>query len=453
MSLPAFAARRLLARGSTLLGGSSVALLASFLQTVLVARSLGPTSFGIWAGIQAFCTVVATLLTFRTSEPVTRYLAEYQQRREAALATNPSGEDAYLVELLLGTAIATDALTQIFAILVIGLSAPWAAPLLPGGEEVLALYPIMAIGLLRNLFDGTWFSVARNLSRYRTIATLNALFPTLRLSATTICWSLNVITLQRFVTLMTLLGIVQMAITGWYLWRAIHTDLCIKPTRLFSFNLLKRQRQLGSFWSFMKATFLWSLFSALVKEGDILILGGLRPAEEVGWYRLAKNLTSIVQQVGEMLAQVIYQDFSEQVVVRNGAALRDTIRFLAKTWLPAVVAVSLISITLAYFAIPLIFGGSYQATFGVFSILMIGTGCVTALFWVRPLTLAFELYWYNFQVVAWGSGLFLGADWIFIHIWGVHGAALAFATLTTAGPLVMLPPVWGRLQQMSAPSS
>ncbi|CAK0776449.1 conserved membrane hypothetical protein [Gammaproteobacteria bacterium] len=447
-------ARRLFARGSTLLGGSGAALGASFLQTILIARGLGPESFGVWAGIQAFCTVVATLVTFRTSEPVTRYLVEYRTRNQTALPTTPSDlpssacGDPRRVELLLGTAITVDAVTQILAIIAIILSAPWVAPILSGGEGAVVFYPLVGIGLLRSVFDHTWFSVARDLGRYRTIATLNALFPALRLAVTAALWLADALTLATLAMLMMVTGIVQMLITGRYLQRAINSGYGIGITALFPSDLLQRQHQLSSFWSFMKATFLWSLFTALVKEGDILILGGLRPAEEVGWYRLAKNLISIAQQVADLLSQVIYQDFSEQVVACDGVALRRTIRFLAKTWLPVIVVMTLVSIGLAHWVIPFIFGSVYQPTAEIFSILLIGSGVVTMLFWVRPLALALELHWYNFQVVAWGTILFLGLDWVLIHAWGVLGAATAFSLLTVAGPIALLPPVWRKLNRM-----
>ncbi len=442
MSLHALAVRQLFARASTLLGGGGVALAASFVQTILVARMLGPGYFGVWASLQAFCTVVATFLTFRTSEPVTRYLTEY------AAQTSDQGRRSPLVALLLGTAIAVDAITQSLAVIMVALLAPWVAPLLPGGEAVAVLYPLLAISLLRTVFDATWFSVARHLAQYRTIAALNAFFPVLRLMVLAIAWVLYPISLATIVVLMMVLGILQMFVIGWSLWQAISTGYGLGLSDLFTARILHDQRKLASFWSFMKATFLGSLFSALVKEGDVLILGSLRPSEEVGWYRLAKSLAGTVQQIGELLAQVIYQDFSEHVVARDGALLRNTLRFLFRTWLPAVVVAILVGIALAYFCIPILFGRSYAPTVGLFSILMVGTGCVTALFWVRPLILALELYWYNFQVVAWGAGCFLLLDWVLIQRFCVDGAAIALATLTMAGPLVLLPKVLERLKRM-----
>ncbi|MEI6415435.1 MAG: oligosaccharide flippase family protein [Pseudomonadota bacterium] len=430
--------RRLLKHGSTLLGGSGVALAASFLQTLLIARILGPVDFGVWAGIQAFCSVVASLLTFRTSEPVTRFLVEYRQH-----------QDNHAIALLLGTALAVDAATQLLAILAIILIAPWVAGNLPGGVAAASLYPLFAWALLRSLFDHTWFSVARDLGRYRAIATLNAAFPVLRLAliATVITLS-GGLTLPILAMLMVIVGLIQMGVTGFFLWRAIESGYSLGLAALFQGDLLRRQALLAPFWSFMQATFLWSLFTALVKEGDVLILGGLRPAEEVGWYRLAKSLVATLQQIADLLGQVIYQDFSEQVVARNGAALRRTARLLLQTWLPGVVVMTGIGMGLAHPVIPAVFGANYQPAAEVFAVLLMGSGVVTMLFWVRPLALAFELHWYNFQVIVWSSLFFVGLDGVLIQRWGIRGAAAAFALIAAAGPLALLPPVWRRLRQV-----
>ncbi|CAK0773956.1 conserved membrane hypothetical protein [Gammaproteobacteria bacterium] len=429
---------RLLARGSTLLSGSGVALVASFLQTVLMVRGLGPKDFGVWAGMQAFCAVVASLCTFRTSEPVTRYLVGYRQ-----------DQDHEGMRLLLGTALVVDATTQCLAILIIVLVAPWLAPSLPGGEATAGLYPLFALALLRSLFDHTWFSVARDLGQYARIATLNAGFPGLRLAFVVALWLTDAMTLANLALAIMMVGLIQMGVTGFFLGRAITTGYSIGLTSLFHIDLLRRQGLLTPFWSFMKATFLWSLFTVLVREGDVLILGVLRPSEEVGWYRLARNLVSALQQVADLLGQVIYQDFSEQVVARDGDKLRHTMRLLLRTWLPGVVIVAGIGLVLADPLIPTIFGDAYRPAVGLFSILLVGGATVTMLFWVRPLALALELHWYNFQVVMWGSLLFVLLDWRLILAWGTTGGALAFALITASGPLVLLPPAWKRLGQIS----
>jgi O-antigen/teichoic acid export membrane protein len=432
--------RRIFVRGSTLLGGSSAALAASFLHTVVVARALGPGDFGVWAGIQAYCLVVASFVTFRTSEPLTRYLVEFRSRG-----------DGERTALLLGTAMTVDGVTQVVAVLAMMALAPLLAPGLAGGAAAASLYPVVAVGMLRGAFDPTWFSVARDLGRYQTIATLNAAFPVLRLGVTTVLWLTGGVTLPALAWLMMGIGLIQMAVTGACLWRALSGGYGLAVPGLFAPARLRRQSEIAPFWNFMKATFLWSLFTGLVKEGDVLILGSLRGAEEVGWYRLARSLVSTTQSVAEMLAQVIYQDFSELVVARNGALLRRTAGVLARSWLPLVAGGVALAIVLADPVIPAVFGAAYGPATGVFSILLVGSGAVTMLFWVRPLALAFELHWYNFHVVVWSSLAFAVLDVLFIQAWGLTGAAAAYALIAAAGPLALLPPVLARLGRVAVP--
>ncbi|MEI6986126.1 MAG: hypothetical protein WCK65_08360, partial [Rhodospirillaceae bacterium] len=70
--------RHMFANGVYLFGGSAAAMGLSLIQTLILARTLGPAQFGIWSGVQAYVLVAYSLCTFRTSEPVTRYLVEFR---------------------------------------------------------------------------------------------------------------------------------------------------------------------------------------------------------------------------------------------------------------------------------------------------------------------------------------------------------------------------------------
>jgi len=428
--------KQLFSRGSTLLSGTGMAMGASFLQTLLLARGLGPNDFGILAGVQAFCAVFATLLAFRTSEPLTRYLVEYQK-------TNPS-----LVKTLLGTAILVDMVTQCTAVLLILFFAPWVAEYLPGGFKALELYFLVGISLLRTLFDHTWFSVARDQAKYRTIAVLSAFFSIIRTFFVAVLAFFGYLTLYNVAISMMFLGIFQMGVTGFFLQRAITLGYKIPMCDIFSKNLLECQNKLAPFWSFMQATFLWSVFGTLAKEGDVLILSTLRPAEEVGAYRLAKSLVGTIQQVADLLAQVIYQDFSAWVVEKNRSRLQKNFRLLSRRWVPAVATVTFLAFFLANPLILGIFGHAYVLSAEIFSILLVGVGIATMLFWVRPLALAFEMHWYNLQVVLWGNLSFAILDWAGIQFLGVTGAAWTFALLTVSGPLALLVPILNRIRKI-----
>ena len=427
--------RRLFANGSYLFGGSAAAMALALLQTLILARTLGPAEFGIWSAVQAYASVTNSLCTFRTSEPVTRYLVEFRGKG-----------DSGLTELLLGSALATELATRMLALTVIVASAPWVAGALPGGDEAIPLYLLIGIMQLCTIFDPLWFSVARDLGRYQAIAALNALFPMMRVAGLGALLATGQLSLLSAGLVMAITGAIQAALTGGYLFRAMVHGYGVRFGGMVRARLWGRRRELASFWGFMTATFLWSICSSVTKEVDTLILGFFRPAEEVGWYRLAKSLATTVMRVGEMLAQVIYQDFSELVARRELAEVRRRILVLCRTWLPLVAAATLVGIVIAKPVLVPVFGASYEPSVLPFQILLVANGFVTMVFWVRPIVLALELYWYNFRITIVQSVLLLPLNIALCWSFGMVGAASTLALAWIAGYTALL---WQAARRLS----
>lgn len=412
----------------------------ALVQTLILARTLGPAQFGIWSGVQAYVLVAYSLCTFRTSEPVTRYLVEYRAAR-----------DRDMMELLLGSALATDAVTRCLSLLVIALSVPWVAERLPGGAEAIPLYILIGAGQVGALFDQVWFSVARDQGRYRGIATLNAVFPSLRVAGLAGLWLSGTLTLTTAAWLMAAAGLVQGAITGVCLFRAMAGGYGVEAAGLARARVVGRRREIKPFWGFMTATFFSSICSSMIKEADTLILGFFRSAEDVGYYRLGKSLAATVMRVGEMLAQVIYQDFSELVVRRDLAEVRRRIVLLCRTWLPLCVVGTALGLVIARPAITLVFGAAYEPSTLPFQVLLVASGVVTMLFWVRPIVLALELYWYNFRITMAQSLVLMPLNVVMCYAYGVPGATATLALSWIAGYAALLWPVASRLATVNIP--
>ena len=401
--------RRLFTNGSYLFGGSAAAMALALLQTLILARTLGPADFGIWSGVQAYVLVAYSLCTFRTSEPVTRYLVEFREKR-----------DQGLMELLLGSALATEVVTRVLALLVIAASVPWLAKDLPGGAGAIPLYLLIGTMQVCAVFDQVWFSVARDLGRYRAIAALNTAFPLMRVAGLAALLATGQLSLLGAGWLMAVTGALQAVLTGGYLFGAMAGGYGVGLGALARSGIIARRRELAAFWGFMGATFLWSICSSAIKEADTLVLGFFRTAEEVGWYRLAKSLAATVMRVGEMLSQVIYQDFSELVVRHDLAEVRRRV-------------------------LVLVFGAAFEPSVLPFQILLVASGFVTMVFWVRPIVLALELYWYNFRITVVQGLLLLPLNVVMCQNFGMLGATLTLALAWIAGYAALLWPAARRL--------
>ncbi len=426
--------RSLFANGVYLFGGSAAGMGLALLQTLILARTLGPASFGVWSGVQAYVLVAYSLCTFRTSEPVTRYLVDLRHRG-----------DSGLLAVLLASALATDMVTRSLALLVIAASVPWVASALPGGTGAVPLYLLIGGAQLCGVFDQVWFSVARDLGRYRAIAALNAGFPLLRAGGLAGLWLTGTLTLTSAAWLMLLVGLAQVGITGGFLGRAMAEGHRLTAIGLFRAGVLRRRREIGAFWGFMGATFFSSIFSSLIKEADTLVLGFFRSAEDVGCYRLGKSLAAAVLRVGEMLGLVIYQDFSELVVRRNMAEVRQRVLLLCRTWLPLVAVGTVVGIVIARPAIVLVFGAAYEPATLTLQVLLAAGGILTMLFWVRPMVLALELYWYTLRVTLVQGVVLLPLNVVLCQAYGVPGATATLAFSWIAGCVALLWPVLSRL--------
>ncbi len=406
----------------------------ALLQTLILARTLGPAEFGIWSGVQAYVLVAYSLCTFRTSEPVTRYLVEFRNR-----------DDQGLVELLLGSALAIEVATRVLALVVIAATVPWLAADLPGGTGAIPIYLLIGTMQVCAVFDQVWFSVARDLGRYRDIAALNTVFPLMRVGGLGVLLAMGQLSLVAAGWLMAITGALQAVLTGGCLFGAMAGGYGVKLGALARSGIFGRRRELSAFWGFMGATFLWSICSSAIKEADTLVLGFYRTAEEVGWYRLAKSLAATVMRVGEMLSQVIYQDFSELVVRRDLTEVRRRVVVLCRTWLPLVAVGTLVGIIAARPVVVLAFGAAFEPSVLPFQILLVASGFVTMVFWVRPIVLALELYWYNFRITVVQGLLLLPLNIVMCQTLGMLGATLTLALAWIAGYVALLWPAAKRL--------
>jgi O-antigen/teichoic acid export membrane protein len=430
--------RSLFANGVYLFGGGAAGMGLALLQTLILARTLGPAHFGIWSGVQAYVLVAYSLCTFRTSEPVTRYLVDLQHR-----------QDHGLLEVLLASALATDIATRSLALLVIVISVPWIAGMLPGGADAVPLYVLIGGAQLCGVFDQVWFSVARDLGWYRAIAALNAGFPLLRVGGLALLWGTGTLTLATAAWLTLLAGLIQFGVTGACLIRAMADGHGVTAGGLIRSSFVSRRREISAFWGFMGATFFSSIFSSMIKEADTLILGFCRPAEDVGWYRLGKSLAAAVMRVGEMLGLVIYQDFSELVVRRDMAEIRRRILLLCRTWLPLVAVGTVIGILIARSAIILIFGVAFEPATVTLQVLLAAGGIVTMLFWARPMVLALELYWYNLRITMVQGAVLLPLNVVLCQTYGIAGATATLALSWLVGCAALLWPLVTRLSSVA----
>jgi O-antigen/teichoic acid export membrane protein len=403
------------------MGGIGIAI-TSFIQGIILAKTLGPAQYGAWGVVLAFCSTAQAFLGFRTQEPLTRYLVEFKQR-----------EDYFSLHLLITTALLVDLFTGVLSFIVIIAAAPWMAQNMTGSSKALLLYWIYGATALFNVLDATWYCIARDQKYFKLLSIMPFIFSILQLLEVIFFWQAKYLNLTSLSIIYLNVSIVKFLVVCVFLHRVMQTKYGISIQRLGWKQCFSQQKRLNGFWRFMRTTYLSSMLSALVKNGDILTIGYLRPGPEVGWYRLAKSLVSMIQSVGGSLASVIYQDLNELIVEKNIENIRKILIKLSKIWIPIVILGTILCMLIIRPATLIIYGDQYTGIIVPFRILIIGIGLTISFFWLSPIMLAMDLAVEQLKVGFFNTLWYIPFLIIMTKMFGLIGTSLAFSLSWAAG--------------------
>ncbi len=420
---------RLLGGGAYLYAGGLGTSALALVQGIIVARALGPANYGIWGVALATCALTQALLGFRTTEPLTRYLVELRD----------DGRPATLVKLL-HTAFLTDLATRTVAILVVVAVSPLVAATVAGGADALPVYFIVAATTVLSSADAVWYCVVRDRREFRLLAGLPLAFTAFQVLAVAACWLGGWFDLVTLAIVYTAVAAVRFVAKLAHVVRLARSAYAIELVARPSVGGFRGE--LAGFWRFMGMTYVSSVISALVKNGDMLILGYFRPENEVGWYRLARNMASLIHNAASSLAEVAYQDLSELVAARRFARLRRELLRVTRVWVPLVLAGMCVAFLVAGPVIRFVYGDDYAASTRSFHIFILGVGVAMMLFWTRPLGLAMEKLRAHLAVVVVSSVFFVLAGILLVPAFGQYGMAASMSGTWAVGHLGMLWVVW-----------
>ena len=194
-----------------------------------------------------------------------------------------------------------------------------------------------------------------------------------------------------------------------------------------------RHDDLADFWRFLRAGFFTGSLSAMVKNADILILGHWRPAQEVGWYRLAKSLAGTLQAAAGVLSQTIFQDVSEWVERRQAHHALVMLQASTRKLLLPFLAVYLVAGAALWWLLPWVYGRAFEPSRVLVLCLLLGTFVSSILFWVNPLLLALERFRAYVTILLATTCVTLVAQVALTPRYGAVGTALAVALAWAVG--------------------
>jgi len=386
-------------RAGQVFGARLFAQAAGFLTAVLVARALGPESFGIYSLALISATLLAQLPGPGADMSAVRVSARYR-------AHDPERAR----EVLLVAALAEASVSLIVALVGIALAGPLAATFLehPQGATALrcAVLSAGAIGMTEYML--ATLQAGEHFGRMLFVSLATA---TLKLLPVGLLWAAGTLTLPIALALFVAAayaGLLLSMLMSWHMWAG-----AIRHGR-------DTLRELLAFSRWLIAAM---LLGALTSNLDVLALTYLAGAAPAGLYSAGRTLTLPLAFAGGALGAVLLPRLSAMTDrARVVSAVRQMTLYSAAATAVAVAGLML----LAPLIMRIVYGASYSEAAVIFQVLTLAYG-VQLITWPA---LTMEMVFDRPDVVAWVIGAVLcltAAGYVVIvPLAGMLGAAWVF---------------------------
>jgi O-antigen/teichoic acid export membrane protein len=408
--------RHLLKASSWTVGASGVNSAARLAETILLARYLAPTQFGVFVLIVAYPEAVQQLLDCRVQEAMTRYLGEF-------LATSRRVESVALIKLLWLVDVAVSALS--FGI--VAITAQFAAEHLTHDRTLGHLMVIYALGMFLASLDTASPTILRILDRFRLSFTIASTLALARLGLIVLAVSLGSGLgglIWATVGASAITTLVSAALAVLVLVPILWTERRAPVSALRG-----RRKEIGKF---LLNTNLAGSVRLASSKLDTLVIGLLTGPATVSVYRVAVQLGTAPFTITEPLFVAFYPSFVRlRSLGRFGEVLAIGRKMTVLLGVLAIPAAALLTYKSGS-VISLTVGHKFDGASLPFVILLGSAVPVAVFFWVRAVILTLGRADVVFRIVSASAVLQMGCLFALVPVWGATGGAISLATMNVA---------------------
>lgn len=375
--------RRVVKNSGYLFSATGISAALSMLQSILVARLLGVTDFGILGTITLFASLINKFASFRMSELVVKYVGQY----------SVEGDDRRAAAVFKSAGI-LETLTSLFAFGLIWLLAPLGARYI--AKDITTTYWFVLYGLivLANFMAESSTGLMQIFDRYKVIAGITIGQSLLTLGIIVYVYSNQGGLFEVVVAYMVgkIAGALALAISaifiasshwgsGW--WRA--------PIGL----LRDRTRELVRF---AVSTNISATINLVNKDGELLWVSALTGPTQAGYYKLALSLANLIQLPISPLPQATYPELSREVAGSNWGNLRYILRQGSKMALGYSAVAGILLLIFGQPLIAIFYTSEFLPAYPALLILMVGLLVANTFYWNRIALLSLGLADYPAKV-------------------------------------------------------
>lgn len=395
-------------------------------ESVVVARYLGPASFGLYVLVLAFPDAVRNLADSRTREAVPKFLGEALERDDR--------QQAVAVMKLLWL---VDGSMSFVAFAIVAIAAPFAAREFMHAPEVAPLVILYGAGNFVGALRGPAGSLLRTMDRFA-LGFWTAISTSLVRFGSLVVALLGGLGLKGLVVALAISeGLGTAILVGAALavfvpshWDARHARIKLLGTRL------------RSMLSFLVFTNLSLTVVMLGGKVDVLIIGAMTSATTAGTYKLAVQMGTMVLLISDPIQAALYPQVARALSQGRVAEIRHMLARLMQVLGVAVVAVCGAALVAAEPLVRWLLGPDYAAAARPATVLLWMLGPSVVCFWARCVMLSAGESKRLFRYFLVGALVQLGLLVVLIRPAGVLGAVVSLGMNYLTVVLLQLGHVW-----------
>jgi len=356
----------------------------SAVLSIITANLLGVVDFGLLGIIIAFVSNANRLLSFRMSELVVKYVSE-------AVATGDKEKAAAIVKAAGGT----EALTSLFAYLIVLALSPLAAKYIAHDSGFTPLFYLYGISILTHFAAETATGVLQVSGHYRSQALINLIQSVVTALGIVYAYYSNaglVTVLIAYLLGKVILGLAPICVALYWLPKYLYHGW-----QKSTYSLKPIQNELFRFGISTNAS---GTINMVARDSEILWVGYFFSPMVAGLFKTALAIINLVVMPITPFISTTYPEITQSVATRQWVRLKNLLRrvtMLSGGWTIAV-AMGLILFGRQLLFNPITFLGrtfsvyssEFLPAFPILLVLLVGFGLANTFFWNRPLLLAFN---------------------------------------------------------------
>ncbi len=369
----------------------------SAVLSILTANLLGVAQFGALGMIISFVSSVNRILSFRMGELVVRYMGDYLARGETQKAA-----------AIVKAAGLAEAITSILAFLILVFTAPLGAKYIIHDSTTTEMIWIYGLSILGMMMMETATGVLQVGGYFRGQSVIN-LIQALATAAGIVYAYIT----QSGVMIVLLAYLLGKMITGiGPLWLAIRRmdGLAGKNWLSAPLNVLPSHREI---FRFAISTNVSGTINMIVRDSELLWVGGIFNAEAAGYYKTALAVINLLIMPINPFIATTYPEITRTISQKLWPQLRQLLRrvtIIAAGWTVLVAAgLALFGEFLLFTpwipwkgSLSSIYKPEYLPSLNLILILLVGYGAANSLYWNRSLLLAFGHADTPLRIAWWG---------------------------------------------------